>query len=114
MNDKDRIVDRTGSAEEALLAMWKVVDELVKIAQRLDPLVDELAQVPGDANRLLKKLFDYLEGLNLVTTDTVTQVTALGEVIDAIKAEQAAQAEQLDRIEKLLREIHAPLTNHIR
>ena len=114
MTDKDKILDRAGSAEEALLAMWKIVDQLAKIAQRLDPLVDELAQVPVDADRLLKKLFDYLESLNLVTTDTLTQVTTLGESIDAIKAEQAEQAAQLDRIEKLLREIHAPLTNHVR
>lgn len=107
-------IDSTGSAEEAIEAIWQLVHQLEAIAARLDPLAEELAQVPGEANALLKKLFEYLSSLQQVTTDTVTKVNSIEEMVASIKAAQTAQSERLERMEKMLREIHGPLTTHIR
>lgn len=107
-------IDSTGSAEEAIEAIWQLVHQLAAILARLDPLAEELAQVPGEANALLKKLFEYLSGLQLVTTDTVTKVNRIEDTVASIKEDQAAQKAQLERMEKMLREIHGPLTTHIR
>ncbi len=100
--------------EEAIEAIWQLVHQLAAIAARLDPLAEELAQVPHEANALLKKLFEYLSGLQQITTDTVTKVNSIEEMIVSIKAAQTAQSERLERMEKMLREIHGPLTTHIR
>jgi len=114
MNNEEKTIDLTGSAEEAVEAIWQLVHRLEEIAGRLDPLAQELAQVPGEANLLLKKLFEYLLSLQQVTTDTVTKVNMIQETIVLIKADQTAQTDRLERMEKMLREIHVPLTNHIR
>jgi uncharacterized protein YlxW (UPF0749 family) len=114
MIEEIKIVDSTGSAEEAIEAIWQLVHQLEAIAARLDPLTEELAQVPGEANALLKKLFEYLSGLQQATTDTATKVNFIEETIASIKAAQTTQTERVERMEKLLREIHGPLTTHIR
>jgi DNA-binding ferritin-like protein len=112
-NDVKRI-DSTGSAEEAIEAIWQLVHQLEAIAARLDPLAEELAQVPGEANSLLKKLFEYLGSVQQVTTDTVTKVNVIQEMVASIRQDQTTQTDQLGRIEKMLRDIHGPLTTHIR
>jgi chromosome segregation ATPase len=114
MNNEEKNIDLTGSAEEAVEAIWQLVHRLEEIAGRLDPLAQELAQVPGEANLLLKKLFEYLSSLQQITTDTVTKVNMIQETIALIRSDQSSQTEQLNRMEKMLREIHTPLTNHVR
>lgn len=114
MSKEEKTIDLTGSAEEAVEAIWQLVHRLEEIAGRLDPLAQELAQVPGEANVLLKKLFDYLSSLQQITTDTVTKVNMIQETIAAIRSDQSAQVDRMERMEKMLREIHAPLTNHVR
>lgn len=114
MNDEEQIINLTGSADEAVEALWQLLHRLKEIADRLDPLAEELAQVPEESNMLLKKLFEYLGSLQELSTDTATKVESMQETIATIRSDQIAQAERMDRMETMLREIHAPLTNHIR
>ncbi|MGO4917804.1 hypothetical protein [Pseudogemmobacter sp. W21_MBD1_M6] len=114
MSNEEKTIDLTGSAEEAVEAIWQLVHRLEEIAGRLDPLAQELAQVPGEANVLLKKLFEYLSSLQQITTDTLTKVNMIQETIAAIRSDQSAQVDRMERMEKMLREIHSPLTNHVR
>lgn len=114
MNDEEQVINLTGSADEAVEALWQLLHRLKEIADRLDPLAQELAQVPEESNLLLKKLFEYLESLQELSTDTATKVDSMQETIASIRSDQSAQAERMERMEKMLREIHAPLTNHIR
>lgn len=114
MTNDVKTIDVTGSAEEAIEAIWQLVHRLEQIAARLDPLAGELAQVPGEANALIKKLFEYLSSLQQVSTDTVTKVNTMEETLATLLEKQTAQTAQLERIEKMLREIHGPLTTHIR
>jgi thioesterase domain-containing protein len=114
MNDEEQIIDLTGSANEAVEALWQLLDRLQEIADRLDPLAEELAQVPEESNLLLKKLFEYLASLQELSTDTATRVESIQETIASIRSDQSAQAERMERMETMLREIHVPLTAHIR
>lgn len=114
MRDEEQIINLTGSADEAVEALWQLLHRLKEIADRLDPLAEELAQVPEESNLLLKKLFEYLGSLQELSTDTATKVESMQETVASIRSEQSVQAERMERIENMLREIHLPLTAHIR
>ena len=114
MSDEEQIINLTGSADEAVEALWQLLHRLKEIADRLDPLAEELAQVPEESNLLLKKLFEYLGSLQELSTDTATRVESMQEAIASIRSDQSVQAERMERMETMLREIHLPLTAHIR
>ena len=112
--EEQQIINLTGSADDAVEALWQLLHRLKEIADRLDPLAEELAQVPQESNLLLKKLFEYLGSLQELSTDTATKVESIQTTIASIRSDQSAQAERMERMEEMLREIHVPLTAHIR
>ncbi|MFY0622446.1 MAG: hypothetical protein JXQ89_12180 [Pelagimonas sp.] len=113
-DEEQQIINLTGSADDAVEALWQLLHRLKEIADRLDPLAEELAQVPQESNLLLKKLFEYLGSLQELSTDTATKVESIQTTIASIRSDQSAQAERMERMEEMLREIHVPLTAHIR
>ena len=114
MSNEEKIINLTGSADEAVEALWQLLHRLKEIADRLDPLAEELAQVPEESNLLLKKLFEYLGSLQELSTDTAIRVESMQEAIASIRSDHSVQAERMERMETMLREIHLPLTAHIR
>jgi hypothetical protein len=114
MQDKTNVIDRQGTPEEALEAMWLIVEQLNMIAMRLDPISQQLAQVPQEANALIAKLFEYLQSLQGSMFQAQSSMSEFSKALDVMQKAQLAQTIKLERMEKIMEENQKRLTMHIR
>lgn len=114
MQDKTNLIDHQGTPEEALEAMWVIVEQLNVIAMRLDPISQQLAQVPQEANALIAKLFEYLQSLQGSMFKTQSSVSEFSKALAEMQKAQLAQTARLERMEKIMEENQNRLTRHIR
>lgn len=114
MQDKTNVIDRQGTPEEALEAMWVIVEQLNTIAMRLDPISQQLAQVPQEANALIAKLFEYLQSLQGSMFQAKESISEFSKMLAEMQKAQVAQTTRLERMEKIMEENQRRLTQHIR
>lgn len=114
MQDETNVIDRQGTPEEALEAMWLIVEQLNTIAMRLDPISQQLAQVPQEANALIAKLFEYLQSLQSSMFQTKNSISEFSKVLAEMQEAQLAQTTKLERMEKIMQDNQQRLTRHIR
>lgn len=114
MQDKTKLIDRQGTPEEALEALWVIIEQLNNIAVRLDPISQQLAQVPQEANALIAKLFEYLQSLQSSMFQAKDSISEFSKVLAEMQKAQLAQTIKLERMEEIIEENQKRLTRHIR
>jgi chromosome segregation ATPase len=138
MNDSSRPDPAGLTSNDAMEQMWQLVEQLDEIVTALESLRAAMEDQPEQAKVMMDRLFGFLGSIQQLMEAMLKAqeeqaakaderhgeiMKGLTAIYEAQRPAQAAhneispqvtkQAEAISRIEKMLAEIHAPLTRHL-